>query len=151
MTSQAFMKRMNRKNELLADAAERAAVISRWLGAHHIPKRCSIAPGSGFWSVKCTIFCPGTAIPKAYEFAWNDEIIAANGFASVLTHSMTGLVRGLDTRPGEPVVVYNPLAIARRMWLKRPLCFPGYSVGDSGCTIPRKRCLLRLWKRRIRG
>ena len=35
------MKRMNRKNELLADAAERAAVCSTWLGVAPYPARAA--------------------------------------------------------------------------------------------------------------
>lgn len=126
MTSQAFMKRMNRKNELLADAAERAAVISRWLGATSYPKAMLNRSWQRVLVSQMHDILPGTAIPKAYEFAWNDEIIAANGFASVLTHSMTGLVRGLDTRvQGEPVVVYNPLAIAREDVAEATVVFSG--------------------------
>jgi alpha-mannosidase len=53
-------------------------------------------------------------VPKAYEYAWNDEFIAMNGFASALSDSVGAVSRFLDTREeGIPVVVYNPLAIAR--------------------------------------
>ncbi|HEY5591928.1 MAG TPA: alpha-mannosidase, partial [Paludibacter sp.] len=37
MTSQAYMKRMNRKNELLAQSAEQVSVIADWLGGAHYP------------------------------------------------------------------------------------------------------------------
>src|SRR4029453_8649162 len=39
ISSQAFMKRCNRKNEQLADAAEKAAVAAWWLGAEYPAKR----------------------------------------------------------------------------------------------------------------
>src|SRR5205823_15078268 len=39
ITSEAYMKRWNRKNELLADAAERAAVAAQWLGAAYPSKK----------------------------------------------------------------------------------------------------------------
>src|SRR5262249_263222 len=37
LSSEAYQKRWNRKNELLADAAEKASVIAEWLGARSYP------------------------------------------------------------------------------------------------------------------
>lgn len=37
-TSQAAMKLFNRRNELLADAAERASVVAEWLGGAAYPE-----------------------------------------------------------------------------------------------------------------
>ncbi len=37
LTSQAYHKRMILKNELLADAAEKASVAAEWMGARPIP------------------------------------------------------------------------------------------------------------------
>ena len=57
---------------------------------------------------------PGTSIPRAYTYSWNDEIVAQNLFAGVLTDSARAVVSGLDTRAeGVPLVVWNPLATAR--------------------------------------
>src|SRR3989475_24523 len=57
----------------------------------------------------------GTSIPQAYQFSWNDELVSANQFASVLTSSASAVAELLDTRgAGIPLVVYNPLATARR-------------------------------------
>ena len=56
----------------------------------------------------------GTATPRAYEFAWNDDVIAMNQFAGVLTDATQTVASALDTRAkGTPIVVYNPLNIAR--------------------------------------
>ncbi|HEY5138672.1 MAG TPA: hypothetical protein VIJ25_05060, partial [Methylococcales bacterium] len=87
ITSQAYMKRWNCKNELLADSAERAAVAAQWLGGAPYPQekinRSWIRVlGSQFHDI-----LPGTSIPKAYEYSWNDEIAAMNGFAAVLADS----------------------------------------------------------------
>ena len=50
----------------------------------------------------------GTSIPRAYEFSWNDELLALKKFSDVLTHSVSGIARQMDTRvSGQPVVVYN--------------------------------------------
>jgi alpha-mannosidase len=114
ITSQAYMKRWNRKNELLADAAERAAVAASVLGAAPYPREklhraWELVLGGEFHDL-----LPGTAVPKAFEYTWNDEIIAMNSFAAVLQDSVGAVTRGLDTRAeGTPLVVYNPLSVAR--------------------------------------
>src|SRR5207244_7631817 len=38
LTSQAYQKRWNRKNEILADAAEKASVAAAWLGGREYPQ-----------------------------------------------------------------------------------------------------------------
>jgi len=114
MTSQAYMKRMNRKNELLAHSAEQASVIADWLGGAHYPFKklnnaWDLVLGSQFHDI-----LPGTSIPKAYEYAWNDEFIAANGFAEVLKNSVSAVIAKLNTQTqGKSVVVYNPVVKSR--------------------------------------
>ena len=57
---------------------------------------------------------PGTSVPKAYEYSWNDEILALNHFASVTERATAAVLSTLDTQAqGVPVAVYNPLAIER--------------------------------------
>ena len=124
MSSQAYMKRWNRKNEQLADAAERAAVVSHWLGASTYPREQLNRSWNRVLVSQMHDILPGTSLPKAYEYAWNDEIIAANGFASVLTHSVGGIARALDTRvQGQAVVVYNPLSIPRQDAVEATVAF----------------------------
>ena len=41
---------------------------------------------------------PGTCIPKAYVYTWNDEVLAQNTFASVLESSAGTVIRAMDTR-----------------------------------------------------
>jgi len=114
MTSQAFMKRMNRKNELLAQSAEQASVMANWLGGTSYPqeklnKAWDLVLGSQFHDI-----LPGTAIPKAYEYAWNDELVAANGFAESLKNGVGAMAGKLNTQTqGKAVVVYNPVARTR--------------------------------------
>ena len=114
ITSQAAMKRWNRKNEFLGYSAEAAAVIANWLGGakYHqekINEAWRLVLGAQFHDI-----LPGTSVPRAYEFSWNDEILAANQFSSVLKDSVGAVIRALDTRgEGIPVVVYNSLAINR--------------------------------------
>ncbi|MGE5788993.1 MAG: glycoside hydrolase family 38 C-terminal domain-containing protein, partial [Myxococcales bacterium] len=114
LTSQAFIKHQNRTNELLADAAERAAVAAELLGAASYPKQ-ALEQG---WRLTLRgqfhDILPGTSLPKAYEYSWNDEFVAMNRFAYTLTDSVAGVARGLDTRvEGVPLVVFNPISVPR--------------------------------------
>jgi len=114
LTSEAYMKRWNRKNEILADAAERAAVAAEWLGGAAYPREKLYKSWVRLLANQMHDILPGTSIPRAYTYSWNDEIVAANGFAAVLTDSVGAVASELDTRTqGEPLIVYNPLAIER--------------------------------------
>ena len=125
LSSQAYRKRWNRKNELLADAAEKASVAAAWLGARPYPLErlndaWTLVMGGQFHDIMA-----GTATPKAYEFSWNDDIIASNQFADVLTSASEGVVSAMDTQvKGTPIVVYNPLNIEREDVVEAEVSFP---------------------------
>ena len=107
-TSQAAMKLYNRQNEHLGDAAERMAVVADWASAYKYP----IQQMTDTWRrVTWHNFhddVTGTSIPRAYEFSWNDELLALKQFADVLTTSVGGVVRQMDTQvSGSAIVVYN--------------------------------------------
>jgi alpha-mannosidase len=125
-TSQAAMKRWNRKNELLADAAERAAVAAHWLGAASYPRSTL---GEAWRRVLAHQFhddLPGTSVPEAYRHSWNDEILSLNQFAEALRQAVAAVARGLDTRgEGVPLVVFNPLSVEREEVVEARLRFPG--------------------------
>ena len=114
MTSQSYMKRANRKNENLAKSAEQVATIADWMGGVSYPyekinNSWELVLGSQFHDI-----LPGTSIPKAYEYAWNDEFIAMNGFSEVLKNAVSTMAHGLNTMvEGKAIVVYNPVAIER--------------------------------------
>jgi alpha-mannosidase len=114
LTSQAYQKRWIRQTEVLADAAEKASVAAGWLGARTYPLQrlndaWTLAMGAHFHDLAA-----GTATPRSYEFAWNDDVIAMNQFAGVLTDATQGVSAALDTSTaGTPIVVFNPLNIAR--------------------------------------
>ena len=114
LTSQSYMKRWNRKNELLADAAERGAVMAQWLGASKYPQTKINNAWERVLASQMHDILPGTSIAKAYEYSWNDEVIALNSFASVLEDSIGAVILALDTiTEGTPIVIYNPLTIKR--------------------------------------
>jgi alpha-mannosidase len=126
ISSQAYMKRWNRKNEQLADAAEKAAVGSMLLGARDYPAQrlqdaWELVLGSQMHDI-----LPGTSVPLAYDLSWNDEIIAANQFGAVLTDAASTIISGMDTTAeGTPIVVYNPLSWERTDVVEAELAFEG--------------------------
>jgi alpha-mannosidase len=143
ITSQAYQKRWIRKNELLADAAEKASVAAAWLGGHPYPlerlnNAWTLVMGGQFHDI-----LPGTATPKAFEFAWNDDVIAMNQFAGVLTSATSSVATGLNTRTkGSAIVVYNPLNIPREDIVEAAVSFPQGApkavrvVGPDGNEVP---------------
>jgi alpha-mannosidase len=114
LTSEAYHKRWIIKNELLADAAEKSSIAAEWLGARSYP----LQRFNDAWMLELAGHfhdtAAGTATPRAYQFAWNDDLIAANQFGGILTSATEAIATGLDTQSkGIPVVVFNPLNIER--------------------------------------
>ncbi len=113
-SSQAAMKRWNRRNEQLADAAERAAVAADWLGAMPYPRARLREAWQRFLWHQFHDDLTGTSIPAAYRYSWNDELLSLSQFGETLRAAVGAVSRGLDTRVvGRAVVVFNPLSIAR--------------------------------------
>ena len=114
-SSQAAMKRFNRLNEQMADAAERSAVAAEWLGRLEYPQaRLNEAWRRFIWH-QFHDDLTGTSIPRAYEFSWNDQMISLRQFADVMTSSVGAVASRMDTKvPGTPVVLYNPSAFPRK-------------------------------------
>lgn len=143
LTSQAYQKRWLRKEELLADAAEKSSIAASWIGGREYPLQrlndaWTLVMGGQFHDLAA-----GTATPRAYEFAWNDDVIAMNQFAGVEHSATESIAAGLNTQTeGIPVVVYNPLNIERQDLVTANLKFPSAApsnvvVTDSnGHTVP---------------
>ena len=108
----------------LADAAERASVAADWMGGRPYPLQrltdaWTLVMGGQFHDL-----IPGTATPKAYEFAWNDQNIALNQFGQVLKSAVDATASGLNTQvKGTAVVVYNPLSIVREDIVEAQVAF----------------------------
>jgi alpha-mannosidase len=143
LTSQAYQKRWLRKEELLGEAAEEASLAAEWLGARPYPlgrlnDAWTLQMGGHFHDLAA-----GTATPKAYEFAWNDDVIVMNQFAGVLTSASEAVAAALNTdTKGVPVVIFNPLGISREDVVEANLEFPGgmpkavHVVGPDGKESP---------------
>ena len=114
LTSQAYHKRWVIKNELLADAAEKASVAAAWMGGlpyqqARMREAWTLALGGHFHDTAA-----GTATPQAYQFAWNDDVLVANQFAGVFRSATQSIASALDTQgPGVPIVLFNALNIGR--------------------------------------
>ena len=126
LTSEGYQKRWIRKEELLGDAAEKASVTAAWLGGRPYP----MDRLNGAWTLAMAAhfhdLAAGTATPRAYEFAWNDDVIAMNQFAGVLKSGVEGVAAALNTEGrGIPLVVFNPLNIAREDVVEAAVHFPG--------------------------
>lgn len=114
LSSEAYMKRWNRKNEQLANAAESASTAAWWFGAFPYPANSLYQAWDLVLGSQMHDILPGTSIPKAYEYSWNDEVLALNQFAAITERAAAGVLSALDTQArGTPVAVYNPLAVDR--------------------------------------
>ncbi|PWT95248.1 MAG: alpha-mannosidase [Blastocatellia bacterium] len=143
ITSETYQKRWNRKNELLADAAEKASIGASWLGTRIYPQQrlnnaWTLVMGGQFHDI-----LPGTATPKAFEYSWNDDVIAMNQFSGVLTSATEGIVGAMNTQTsGAAIVVYNPLNINREDVVEAQVSFPDgvpdavRVVGPDGRVVP---------------
>jgi alpha-mannosidase len=114
LTSQAYLKRWNHQNELLAAAAEEASVAAEWLGARRYPLGRLNEAWTLVLGAQSHDILAGTATPQAYAYSWNDDVLAMNQFAGVLTDATDAIASLMNTATsGTPLAVYNPLNIAR--------------------------------------
>lgn len=126
LTSQAYQKRWLRKEELLADAAEKASVAASWLGGRPYPlarlnDAWTLVMGGHFHDIAA-----GTATPRSYEFAWNDDVIAMNQFGSVLNNATEAVASAMNTEVnGVPLVIFNQLNVAREDLVEAKVELPG--------------------------
>ena len=113
-TAHAAMKQCNHDNELLAEAAEKAATAADWLGVLAYPtERLREAWQRVLWH-QFHDDLTGTSLPAAYDISWNDQAIAANQFAETLRQSIGGIASSMDTTAeGFPLLVFNPLSQPR--------------------------------------
>jgi alpha-mannosidase len=106
------MKYYNRKNELLADAAERTAVVAEWIGGPAYPSKTFTEAWRRFIWHQFHDDLTGTSIPRAYEFSWNDELISQKQFAQAWQSAAGSVAQGLNTQVrGIQLVVQNALGM----------------------------------------
>ncbi|MBO7068182.1 MAG: discoidin domain-containing protein [Bacteroidaceae bacterium] len=110
-TSWGLLKKWNRKNELLADAAEKASSLSYWLGTADYPTEAlRDAWIRTIWQQHHDGIT-GTSTLKANDYSYNEYYIANRTLGQQLTNAIGAASQVLDTQvEGIPMVVYNPLS-----------------------------------------
>lgn len=141
LAAQACLKQWNRRNECLADAAEKASVAALWLGGADYPERRLTEAWQLVLAAQAHEVLSGAAVPKAYEYAWNDEALAMNQFLAVIRDGVGVVARGLDTKgDGIPLVVFNPLSVDREDVVEAELSLPDAVavrvLGPDGAEVP---------------
>ncbi len=110
-TSRGFSKRMNRRNEELADMAERSAVAASYLTDTAYPQ----TELEKTWkrNIAHTFHddITGTSLQKVYQRSWNDLIMSANQFQNIYEGASQQIIKNIDTSwvKGTAVVVGNSL------------------------------------------
>lgn len=110
-TSRAFGKRYNRRNEELADMAERSAVIASNVCSFKYP---SFELEKSWKRLIAHTFhddITGTSVQRVYQRSWNDYILSANQFTNAFEGASAEIIRNMDTAwvKGLPVVINNSL------------------------------------------
>ncbi len=109
-TSRAVSKRWNRRAELLADAAERAACAAYALGLSEYPQQSFDTAWKTLLAHHFHDDITGTSFHDCYQRNWNDYVRAMNIFSNEYTAAVETLSAKLDTSfvKGIPVAVSNP-------------------------------------------
>ena len=125
-TSQAAHKKWNRMNEQMAGAAERAALAAAFLGGPAYPHETLSEAWVRFLWNQFHDTLPGTCIPQAYTFTWNDDLLSLNQFSQVVTTGVAAMAQHLNTEvKGVPLVVYNALDQPRTDCVEATVTLPG--------------------------
>ena len=130
-TSWGALKLWNRKNELLADAAEKASSLAMWLGVRQYPsKQLRDAWVRTLWQQHHDGLT-GTSILSANDYSYNEFYIANRAFAQELSTSAGATIQMMDTETeGTPIVVYNPLSHERTDIVEGSIYVTGHSLNS---------------------
>lgn len=113
-TAQAAMKLYNRRNEQLGDAAERISVIADYMNGAAYPSDVLKDTWQRFIWHQFHDDLPGTSLPKAYAYSWNDQLISQSRFADIIRTGVGSVLSCMNTNvKGIPVAVYNPMVSSR--------------------------------------
>lgn len=109
-TAMAVMKFYNRQNELLGDAAERAASAAAVFAGSPYPTESFTESWKRFIWHQFHDDITGTSEPPCYEISFNDELLSLKQFSDLLTDAATAIATRLDTDVrGMPLLLFNPL------------------------------------------
>ena len=114
-TSRAIGKRWNRRNEEIADMAERACVTAMATNGYAYPQ----IPLTKAWKrVIAHQFhddIPGTSVQRAYRRSWNDYGMSLNQFTNEYEGAVKSIASKIDTSfvKGVAIFVNNPMEYER--------------------------------------
>ncbi len=119
-TSRAIGKRWNRRNEELADMAERACVCAKYLSGHAYPHNTLTKAWKRVIAHQFHDDLPGTSVQRAYRRSWNDYAMSMNQFTNEFAAAVRSSSYRLDTSfcTGLPVVINNPMEYDREENIK---------------------------------
>ena len=110
-TSRAFSKRCKRRNEELADMAERSSVIACAVCAARYPSSELERAWKRIIAHTFHDDITGTSVERAYKRSWNDYILSLNQFSNVFEGSTAEIIKNMDTSwtRGIAVIVSNSI------------------------------------------
>ncbi len=114
-TSRAIGKRWNRRNEELADMAERACVTATAMNGYEYPAETLTRAWKRVIAHQFHDDLPGTSVQRAYRRSWNDYAMSLNQFESEYEGAVKSVSSLLDTSfvKGVAIVVNNPMEYER--------------------------------------
>ena len=114
-TSRAIGKRWNRRNEEIADMAERACVTATALNGYEYPQETLTRAWKRVIAHQFHDDLPGTSVQRAYRRSWNDYAMSLNQFTNEYEGAVKSIASKLDTSfvKGTAVVVNNPMEYER--------------------------------------
>ena len=119
-TSRAMSKRLNAKNESLADMCERSCVAADALTSFNYPKNVLDSAWKKVIQHQFHDDLPGTSTMLQYNDSWNDYFASLKQFQGEYQASGGALANELDTSwcEGVAVIVNNPVAVKRKASVK---------------------------------
>ncbi len=114
-TSRAIGKRWNRRNEEIADMAERACVTAMVNNGYKYPQEALTKAWKRVIAHQFHDDLPGTSVQRAYRRSWNDYAMSLNQFTNEYEGAVKSVASKLDTSfvKGTAVVVNNPMEYER--------------------------------------
>jgi alpha-mannosidase len=150
-TSWARQKEYNRKNEILAEKAEKASTLGNWLGV--LPEADNEKISKAWDKILVNQFhdiLPGSSIPYQYQVTYNNQELAKNLLNNVQSSGLQAIAYRADTKNGVtgiPVMVFNPLSWERDDTVELALQFDDsvpekLAVYDVAGDIPVASCIV---------
>ena len=114
-TSRAIGKRWNRRNEEIADMAERACVTATTVNGYDYPQETLTKAWKRVIAHQFHDDLPGTSVQRAYRRSWNDYAMSLNQFTNEYEGAVKSIASKLDTSfvKGTAIVINNPMEYER--------------------------------------